>query len=116
VDHDFLAAHSEGIIATTSCMSGEVPRTILNKGVQAGQQVLEWYLETFGADNFFIELQNHPIRELPELNRTLLDLSKHYNLKYIATNDSHYINPEDARLQDIMLAIQTGRSSQTQTG
>ena len=108
VDHDFLAAHSEGIIATTSCMSGEVPRTILNKGVQAGQQVLEWYLETFGADNFFIELQNHPIRELPELNRTLLDLSKHYNLKYIATNDSHYINPEDARLQDIMLAIQTG--------
>jgi len=44
VDHDFLRAHSEGIIATTSCMSGEVPRTILNKGVEAGQQVLEWYI------------------------------------------------------------------------
>jgi DNA polymerase-3 subunit alpha len=108
VDHDFLRAHSEGIIATTSCMSGEVPRTILNKGVEAGQQVLEWYIETFGAQNFFVELQNHPIRELPELNRTLIDLGKHYNLNFIATNDSHYINPEDARLQDIMLAIQTG--------
>jgi DNA polymerase-3 subunit alpha len=108
VDHDFLRAHSEGIIATTSCMSGEVPRTILNKGVEAGQRVLEWYIETFGTQNFFIELQNHPISELPELNRTLIDLGKRYNLKYIATNDSHYIDPEDARLQDIMLAIQTG--------
>ena len=108
VDHAFLRDHSEGIIATTSCMSGEVPRTILNKGVEAGQRVLEWYIETFGAENFFIELQNHPIRELPDLNRTLLDLSKRYNLRYLATNDAHYINQEDARLQDIMLAIQTG--------
>lgn len=108
VDHDFLRAHSEGIIATTSCMSGEVPRTILNKGVEAGQRVLEWYIETFGRQNFFIELQDHPIRELPELNRTLIDLGKRYDLKYIATNDCHYVDREDARLQDIMLAIQTG--------
>ncbi len=107
VDHEFLAAHSQGLIATTSCMSGEVPRTILNKGVEAGQAVLEFYLDTFGRDNFFIELQNHPIRELPELNRTLIDLSRRYNIKLIATNDAHYINREDARLQDIMLAIQT---------
>ncbi len=108
VDHEFLESHKEGLIATTSCMSGEVPRTILNRGVEAGQKVLEWYINTFGSDNFFIELQNHPIRELPELNRTLIDLGKRYNLRYVATNDSHYIDPEDARLQDIMLAIQTG--------
>jgi len=108
VDHDFLRAHSEGLIATTSCMSGEVPRTILNKGVEAGQRVLEWYIETFGKQNFFIELQNHPIRELPELNRALIELGKRYNLKSIATNDCHYVDREDARLQDIMLAIQTG--------
>ena len=108
VDHEFLEMHSEGIIATTSCMSGEVPRTILNRGVEAGQQVLEWYINTFGRENFFIELQNHPIRELPDLNRTLIDLGKRYNLRYVATNDSHYINRGDARFQDIMLAIQTG--------
>jgi len=108
VDHEFLESHSQGLIATTSCMSGEVPRTILNKGVEAGQKVLEWYINTFGRENFFIELQNHPIRELPELNRTLIDLGKRYNLKYVATNDTHYVDPEDARLQDIMLAIQTG--------
>ena len=108
VDHEYLQLHSEGLIATTSCMSGEVPRTILNKGVEAGRQVLEWYIQTFGTDNFFIELQNHDIPELPALNRTLLDLSKRYSLKTIATNDVHYINRSDARLQDILLCIQTG--------
>ena len=108
MDHEFLEAHSEGLIATTSCMSGEVPRTILNKGVDAGREMLDWYVRTFGANNFFIELQSHKIRELPELNRNLIDLGKHFNLKYVATNDVHYVNPGDARLQDIMLAIQTG--------
>ena len=108
VDHEFLENHKEGLIATTSCMSGEVPRTILNKGVEAGQKALEWYINTFGSDNFFIELQNHPLRELPDLNRVLIDLGKRYNLRYVATNDLHYIDQEDARLQDIMLAIQTG--------
>jgi len=108
VDHEFLEQHSEGLIASTSCMSGEVPRTILNKGVEAGRQVLEWYVNTFGIDNFFIEVQSHNIPELPALNRTLVDLGKRYNLKTIATNDVHYVNRSDARLQDIMLCIQTG--------
>ncbi len=108
VDHEFLEQHAEGIIATTSCMSGEVPRTILNKGVEAGREVLDWYYQTYGADNFFIELQNHNIPELHTLNRTLLDLGKRYNARYIATNDVHYIERKDARLQDIMLSIQTG--------
>ena len=108
VDHEFLAAHSEGIIATTSCMSGEVPRSILYKGVEAGREMLDWYYNVFGADNFFIELQSHDIAELPALNKTLVDLGKRYNARYIATNDVHYINRSDARLQDIMLCIQTG--------
>jgi DNA polymerase-3 subunit alpha len=93
VDHEFLAAHSEGLIASTSCMSGEVPRTILNQGAEAGQKLLEWYIDTFGPDHFFIELQSHNIRELPELNRTLIELGKRYNLKFIATNDVHYVIP-----------------------
>lgn len=108
VDHEFLEQHSEGLIASTSCMSGEVPRTIMNKGVEAGRQVLEWYVSTFGKDNFFVELQNHNIPELPPLNKTLIELSKQYDLKTIATNDVHYINRSDARLQDILLCIQTG--------
>jgi DNA polymerase-3 subunit alpha len=108
VDHEFLEKHSEGLIATTSCMSGEVPRTILEKGSDAGRQKLDWYFDTFGADNFFIELQNHNIPELPGLNRTLIELGKRYKAKFVATNDAHYIERADARYQDIMLAIQTG--------
>lgn len=108
VDHEFLAAHSDGIIATTSCMSGEVPRTILDKGSDAGRLKLDWYYETFGPNNFFIELQNHNIPELMQVNKTLLELGKRYNANFIATNDVHYIERADARYQDIMLAIQTG--------
>ena len=108
VDHDFLAEHSDGLIATTSCMSGEVPRTILDKGSDAGRLKLDWYYETFGPNNFFVELQNHNIPELMTINKTLLELGKRYNANFIATNDVHYIERADARYQDIMLAIQTG--------
>ncbi len=108
VDHEFLAEHADGIIATTSCMSGEVPRTILDKGSDAGRLKLDWYYETFGPNNFFIELQNHNIPELMQVNKTLLELGKRYNANFIATNDVHYIERADARYQDIMLAIQTG--------
>jgi DNA polymerase-3 subunit alpha len=108
VDHEFLERHSEGLIATTSCMSGEVPRNILNKGVEAGQEKLDWYMNTFGVDNFFIELQSHNIPEMPALNKNLIDLGKRYNAKFLATNDVHYIERGDARYQDIMLSIQTG--------
>ncbi len=108
IDHDFLAAHSDGLIATTSCMSGEVPRTILDKGSDAGRMKLDWYYETFGPNNFFVELQNHNIPELMQVNKTLLELGKRYNANFIATNDVHYIERADARYQDIMLAIQTG--------
>jgi len=108
IDHEFLSAHSDGLIATTSCMSGEVPRTILDKGSDAGRMKLDWYFETFGPNNFFVELQNHNIPELMQINKTLLELGKRYNANFIATNDVHYIERADARYQDIMLAIQTG--------
>ncbi len=89
-------------------MSGEVPRTILDKGSDAGRMKLDWYFETFGPNNFFVELQNHNIPELHQINKTLLELGKRYNANFIATNDVHYIERADARYQDIMLAIQTG--------
>ena len=107
VDHDFLAAHSEGLIATSGCMAAEIPRAIMNEGPEAARKKLDWYYEVFGEDNFFLELQQHQIKELPEINKTLLALGPRYQARYIATNDVHYINQEDHRLQDILLAIQT---------
>jgi DNA polymerase III subunit alpha len=108
IDHDFLAQHAEGIICTSGCMSAEVPRLIQNENLDAARQQLDWYYEVFGAERFFLELQQHDIPELANINKMLLDLGRRYEARFVATNDVHYINREDARLQDIMLAIQTG--------
>ncbi|MEX1247773.1 MAG: DNA polymerase III subunit alpha [Anaerolineales bacterium] len=108
IDHEFLAAHSEGLIATTGCLSAEVPRAILRENLGRAQSHLDWYYEVFGPDRFFIELQHHEIPELHKVNRVLRDLGPRYQAKFVATNDVHYINPEDARLQDILLCVQTG--------
>lgn len=108
IDHEFLAAHSEGLIASTGCLAAEIPRLIHHSGKEAAQKKIDWYLEVFGPDRFFFELQQHDIRELANVNQILMELAPRYKAKIIATNDVHYVNPEDARLQDILLAIQTG--------
>ena len=108
IDHDFLAAHSEGLICTSGCMSAEVPRLLQNGDLEGARKLLDWYYSVFGSERFFLELQSHDIPEIEQLNRNLLTLGPRYNANFVATNDVHYINPEDARLQDIMLAIQTG--------
>ncbi len=108
IDHEFLAAHSEGLICTTGCMSAEVPRLLLDGNPAEAQRKLDWYYEVFGPERFFFEVQHHGIQELPALNRQLLELGARYNARFVATNDVHYIKQEEARLQDILLAIQTG--------
>ncbi len=108
IDHDFLAAHAEGLIATSGCMAAEIPRIIMDKGADAAREKLDWYYDVFGADNFFLELQEHDIKELGTINKALMELGPRYQARYIATNDVHYIDPGDARYQDILLAIQTG--------
>lgn len=107
IDHDFLAAHSEGIICTSGCMSAEIPRLLLEDKAEEAIRKMNWYYDVFGRDNFFIELQQHSIKEITDLNKKLLEMGMKYSARYIATNDVHYINQDDARLQDILLAIQT---------
>jgi DNA polymerase-3 subunit alpha len=108
VDHEFLGAHSEGIICTSGCMSAEVPRLIQNGNLEAACRQLDWYYDTFGKERFFLELQSHDIPELDRINRQLVELGRRYDARFVATNDVHYVDRQDARLQDIMLAIQTG--------
>mgnify|MGYP000983905203 CR=1 FL=1 len=108
IDHDFLAAHSEGLICTSGCMSAEAPRALQEGNLDEARRRLDWYYEVFGPERFFIELQHHAIPELLELNKTLLELGGRYQARFLATNDVHYIRQSDARLQDVLLAIQTG--------
>ena len=109
IDREYLAAHSEGLIVSSGCLAGEMPRAIMQDNVEGARQTLEWYLEVFGREHFYIELQDHKIPELPTVNQKLIELGNAYNVPFIATNDAHYIYPEDAELQDILLCIQTGR-------
>ena len=107
IDRDFLAAHSEGLICTSGCMSAEIPRALLDDNPEEAVRRMNWYYDVFGPDRFFVELQQHNIPEIVGLNKRLLEMGVRYSAKYIATNDVHYINQEDAKLQDILLAIQT---------
>lgn len=107
IDHDFLAAHSEGLICTSGCMSAEIPRALLNDKPEEALRKWNWYYDVFGPDRFFVELQQHNIPEILDLNKKLLELGARYSAKYVATNDVHYVNQSDAKLQDVLLAIQT---------
>ncbi|MCW5873101.1 MAG: DNA polymerase III subunit alpha [Anaerolineales bacterium] len=108
IDREFLAKHSEGIIATSGCLSGEVPRAIQKEDLAEARAKLDWYYEVFGPDRFFLELQPHDIPEQQRVNRALLELAPRYQGRFVATNDVHYVNKEDARLQDVLLCVQTG--------
>lgn len=109
IDHERLARHSEGLIVTSGCMASEIPRLIGEGQTEKARQKLDWYLDVFGPDRFFVELQEHDIPELTAINKTLLEWGSRYPLRYVATNDVHYVRREDAKPHDLLLCIQTGK-------
>ena len=109
IDHEFLAEHSEGLIATSGCMSAEIPRQLIDEKPEEAVKRMNWYYDVFGPDRFYVELQQHNITELVSLNKKLVELGAKYSAKFVATNDVHYIEASDAQYQDILLAIQTGK-------
>lgn len=109
VDHDFLRQHSEGIIATSACLGGEVQSYILNGNIKKASEVALLYKDIF-KDGFYLELQYHYIDEQLKVNEELQKLSKELNIPLICTNDVHYINKEDSKAHDILLCVQTGKT------
>ncbi|RLD04068.1 MAG: DNA polymerase III subunit alpha, partial [Chloroflexi bacterium] len=110
IDHEFLADHAEGLISATGCLGGEIPQALLKGNTEEAEKLINWYYDLFGKDDFYVELQQHNINELVEVNKKLVELGKKHSSKFIATNDVHYIKKSDAKYQDILLAIQTGTS------
>ncbi|GAB4493040.1 MAG: hypothetical protein Fur0016_21060 [Anaerolineales bacterium] len=110
IDHELLAEHAEGLICTSGCMSAEIPRDLLEERPEEAVRRMNWYYDVFGPDRFFVELQQHNIKEMVDLNRKLVELGAKYSAKFVATNDVHYINLEDAQYQDVLLAVQTGKA------
>jgi len=107
IDKEILKEYSEGLIASTACLGGDIPSQILNESVSGLETSLAYYQETFG-DDFYLELQNHGIPEQKTVNATLIKLAEKNNLKVIATNDVHYINKEDYNAHDILIRLNTG--------
>jgi len=107
IDKELILKYHDGLIATTCCIAAEVPQAILNKGEEEAEKLFKWWLDVFG-DDYYIELQRHSLKEQEIINQTLLKFAKKYNVKTIATNDSHYVNQEDANAHDILLCINTG--------
>ncbi|MFC1663612.1 DNA polymerase III subunit alpha [Patescibacteria group bacterium] len=109
VDEEFLTKHSSGLIALTACLQGKIPKLILAKKTAEAEMVALKYQKIFGRDNFYLELQHHQnIKEQKFVNQELISISKKFDIPLVATNDVHYLKPEDADAQDILMLINTG--------
>ena len=107
-DHELLEKYHEGLIVTSACVGGEVPQAILNGDMHEARKVIEFYINTFGKDNYFLEIQNHGLPEEAAVRPVLASLAKEYGLGLVATNDFHYTKKEEARSQENKLCISTG--------
>ncbi len=110
IDKELLRKYHKGLIASSACLAGEVARNVLTVSYEKAKEAALEYLEIFGEGNFFLELQDHGMREQKQVNSALLRMSKETGIPLIATNDSHYIYKEDAEPHDILLCIQTGKT------
>ncbi len=115
IDKELILQYHEGLIATTCCLGAEVPQSILKEDEQAVEEKFKWWLDVFGED-YYIELQRHHIEEQNKVNEVLIRFSKKYNVKMIVSNDSHYLDKENANAHDILLCINTGDVQSTPIG
>ncbi|WP_295129409.1 DNA polymerase III subunit alpha [uncultured Chitinophaga sp.] len=114
IDKELILQYHKGLIATTCCLGASVPKTILKKGEDEGEKEFRWWLDIFGED-FYVEMQRHGIPEQDKVNVCLARWAEKYNVKIIASNDSHYVDQEDANAHDILLCINTGEKKSTPT-
>ena len=110
IDLDFLREHSEGLIALSACIAGQLARTALELDYDRTRDLAMTYAEIFGPDRFFLEIQDHGLREEKQVVRIYQRLSEETGIGLVASNDVHYIRREDAAAHDILLCIQTGKT------
>ena len=108
IDFKTLEKYSEGLICLSACLAGKVPQLILKNQYDEAEKTALWFKKLFGED-FYLEIQNHGLAEQEEVNKRLKEISKKHNIKLVATNDVHYINKEDAEMQDVLMCVQMGR-------
>jgi len=107
IDKEILREHSDGLIALSACLKGEISQCILRNDIKRAKEVALCFLDIFGKDNFYLELQKNGIPEQEIVNENLIQISQELSIPLVASNDIHYINKEDARAHEILLCIQT---------
>lgn len=112
IDKELINRYHEGLIATTCCLGAWVPQTIMTKGEAEAENEFKWWLNIF-QDDYYVELQRHKLPEQDKVNEVLLRFAKKYNVKVIASNDSHYVEQSDFNAHDILLCINTGEKLST---
>lgn len=107
IDRELIEKYSEGLIALSACMAGEIPRALIAGDYERAKEKALWYNSVFGQGNFYLELQNHGIREQQQIEPLMIRLSQETGIPLVATNDTHYVNREDSKTQQILICVAT---------
>ncbi|PKL42094.1 MAG: DNA polymerase III subunit alpha [Candidatus Riflebacteria bacterium HGW-Riflebacteria-1] len=107
IDFELMEKYSEGLIALSACLAGEIPQELLKEDREAAKAAIKRYQKIFGVENFYVEIQDHGIPEQQKILRELVEVARSCNAPIVATNDSHYIKPEDWEAQDALLCLST---------
>ena len=110
IDMDLLRQHSEGLICLSACLAGAIPRALADGRMDEAYDICEDFLEIFDREHFYLEIQDHGIPLQRKVNEGLYQLAKELNLGLVATNDAHYLTKADARIQDVLMSIQMGKT------
>jgi len=110
VDKELLSQYSKGLICLSACIAGEIPSWLLKDNITVAEALIQEYIDIFGKDNFFLEIQDHGIPEQKKVNKLLIEMSRKFDVGLVATNDLHYINKQDAECHDVLLCIQMGKT------
>lgn len=105
-DMDELKKHSQGLIALSACLAGDVPRAIMNGNYDKARKLAMEYRDIFGNGNYYLEIQDHGLPEQKQVNTEVVRLSRELNIQLVATNDVHYVDKDDAKIQDILMCLQ----------
>ncbi|MDQ6631159.1 MAG: DNA polymerase III subunit alpha, partial [Verrucomicrobiota bacterium] len=107
IDKELLATHKEGLIVLSGCLASEIPEYIQKDQPQKAREVIDWFKQTFGVENFYLELQNHTIAEQAKVNRALIPWAQEFGLKLVASNDVHYVEKNNSHAHDCLICIGT---------
>jgi len=107
IDKELLAAHKDGLIVLSGCLASEIPDLIMKDQLDKARATIDWFKQTLGPENFYLELQNHGISEQAKVNRHLIQWAKEFGLKLVATNDVHYIEKSHSHAHDCLICIGT---------